>query len=133
MNLDGTRRVMETTCQDTANQYLRFGWSLINQYVIEPTPDVPATIKYVLASVRRLEDTRQVKPLTDPEQLNRYLELGWRLIDKYVTSSSDPDRRDERLHYVVAWQTDDPPMHPGQAPGFSPDFDASDPPDEPLY
>lgn len=132
MNLDGTRRVMETTCQDTANQYLRFGWSLINQYVIEATPDTPATIKYVLASVRRLEDTRQVKPLADPDLLNRYLELGWKLIDKYVTASSNPDRRDEQLHYIVAWQTDDPPMYPDKATGSSRERDTTAPGDDLL-
>jgi len=34
MNVESARRVMETTCPDTANQYLRFGWKLINQYVV---------------------------------------------------------------------------------------------------
>src|SRR5690349_19153047 len=100
MNIDGARRVMETTCQETANQYLRFGWRLINQYVVEATPDSPAMMKYVLASIQRLEDTRLVVPLTDPAVVNQYLELGWRLIDKYVTASPDPDHRDERLHYI---------------------------------
>ena len=83
MNLAGARRVMETTIQDTANQYLRFGWSLINQYVVEATADTPATVTYVLASIRRLEDTRQVLLLTDHELVNRHLELGWKLIDKF--------------------------------------------------
>lgn len=115
MNLDGTRRVLETTCQETANQYLRFGWRLLNQYVVEATPDTPATVKYVLASIQRLEDTRLVVPLTDPAIVNQYLELGWRLIDKYVTATTDPARRDELLHYIVAWQTDDPPMRPGES------------------
>jgi hypothetical protein len=133
MNIDGTRRVMETTSQDTANQYLRFGWRLINQYVIEATADAPATVTYVLASIRRLEDTRHVVPLTDPEQVNQYLELGWRLIDKYVTASTDPDRRDEILHYVVAWQTDDTPMWPGAGPRFHRELDTSPPTDDPLY
>jgi hypothetical protein len=133
MNIDGTRRVMETTSQDTANQYLRFGWRLINQYVVEATADAPATVTYVLASIRRLEDTRHVVPLTDPEQVNQYLELGWRLIDKFVTASSDPERRDEILHYVVAWQTDDLPMWPGSVPGFQRELDISPPPDDQLY
>ncbi len=115
MNIDGTRRVMETTCQDTANQYLRFGWSLINQYVIEATPDTPATVKYVLASIRRLEDTRQVITLTDPAAVNDHLDLGWKLIDKYVTSLPEADRRDEILYFILAWQTDDPPQRPGSA------------------
>lgn len=133
MNIDGTRRVMETTSQETANQYLRFGWRLINQYVVEATADSPATVTYVLASIRRLEDTRHVVPLTDPQQVNQYLELGWRLIDKFVTASTDPDRRDEILHYVIAWQTDDPPMWPGSVAGFQRELDTSPPGDDQLY
>jgi hypothetical protein len=124
---------METTSQDTANQYLRFGWSLINQYVVEATADTPATVTYVLASIRRLEDTRQVLLLTSPELVNRHLELGWKLIDKFVTASSNPERRDEILHYVVAWQTDDPPMHPGATPSFQLELDATPPNDDQLY
>src|SRR5689334_9528552 len=112
MSIEGTRRVMETNSADTANQYLRFGWSLINQYVIEATSDSPSTVKYVLASVRRLEDTRQVITLTDAEAVNAHLQLGWKLIDKYVLASSNPDVRDERLHFVLAWQTDDTPQTP---------------------
>jgi len=90
MNLEGARRVMETTSYETANQYLRFGWNLINQHVVEATADQPAMIKYVLASVRRLEDTRQVIVVTDPREANEYLSLGWKLIDKYVTGPDSP-------------------------------------------
>ena len=115
MNVESARRVMETTCPDTANQYLRFGWKLINQYVIAATADTPAMVKYVLASVRRLEDTRQVMTLTDPAAVNEYLELGWKLIDKHVTASTDPERRDEILHFIVAWQSDEVPLRPGAA------------------
>ncbi len=113
MNVESARRVMETTCPDTANQYLRFGWKLINQYVVEATADAPTMVKYVLASVRRLDDTRQVMMLSDAAAVNEYLELGWKLIDKHVTASSDPERRDETLHFIVAWQSDDPPQRPG--------------------
>jgi hypothetical protein len=115
MNIEGTRRVMETTCHETANQYLRFGWSLINQYVVEATADTPAMVKYVLASVRRLEDTRRVLTLTDAKAVNEHLHHGWKLIEKYVAASADPDCRDETLYFVVAWQSDDPPVHPGSA------------------
>ena len=76
MNIEGTRRVMETTSHETANQYLRFGWSLINQYVVEATADQPAAVTYVLASVRRLEDTRQLVTLTDGRGGQRIPELG---------------------------------------------------------
>jgi hypothetical protein len=113
MNTESARRVMETTCPETANQYLRFGWTLINQYVIEATADTPATVKYVLASVRRLEDTRQVITLTDPELVNQYLDLGWKLIDKHTSASDDQERRHEVLHFVLAWQSDDEPRRPG--------------------
>jgi hypothetical protein len=114
MNVESARRVMETTCPETANQYLRFGWKLINQYVVEATADTPATVKYVLASVRRLDDTRQMMTLTDAAVVNEYLDLGWKLIDKHVTASSDPERRDETLHFIVAWQSDEPPQYPGE-------------------
>lgn len=113
MNIEGARRVMETTSHETANQYLRFGWSLINQYVVEATAERPAAVTYVLASVRRLEDTRQVVTLTDGEQVNQYLRLGWKLIDRHVTSSESPEKRHETIHFVLAWQSDEPPQLPG--------------------
>ena len=113
MTLEGTRRVMETTSHDTANQYLRFGWSLINQYVVEPTGNEPRAVKYVLASVRRLEDTRQVLVLTDMAEVNAHLDLGWKLLDKYVTGSDSPERRDETMHFVVGWQSEDAPQRLG--------------------
>jgi hypothetical protein len=112
MNVENTRRVMETTCSDTANQYLRFGWKLINQYVVEATADAPAQVKYVLASVRHLDDTRQVMELTDAAAVNEHLALGWKLIDKHVTAAGDAVRRDETLHFILAWQSDSPPELP---------------------
>jgi hypothetical protein len=113
MNLEGARRVMETTSYETANQYLRFGWNLINQHVVEATADQPAAVKYVLASVRRLEDTRQVVVVTDADEANGYMSLGWRLIDKYVTGPDLPERRQETPHFVLAWQSEEPPARPG--------------------
>jgi hypothetical protein len=129
MNIEGTRRVMETTSHETANQYLRFGWSLINQYVVEATADTPAAVHYVLASVRRLEDTRQVVTLTDGQEVNEYLDLGWRLIDRHVTASDSEGRRDETLHFVLAWQSDDPPPRPGSSPQANRPLDVSVPDD----
>jgi hypothetical protein len=116
MNIEGTRRVIETSSHETANQYLRFGWSLINQYVSEATADRPAMVNYVLASVRRLEDTRSVVILTEPDEVNEYLGLGWKLIDKHVTASDSPERRHEVFHFVLAWQSDEAPLLPGSAP-----------------
>ena len=104
MNLEGARRVMETTSHDTANQYLRFGWSLINQYVVPATADSPATVKFVLASIRRLEDTRQVVVLTEAQAVNDYLALGWKMIDKYKTAldTTDQPSRDFELRAGLA-------------------------------
>jgi hypothetical protein len=116
MNIEGTRRVMETTSHETANQYLRFGWNLINQYVVEATVNTPSAVTYVLASVRRLEDTRQVLTLTDGELVNEHLNLGWKLIDRLVTAADAPDRRHETIHFVLAWQSEDPPARPGSSP-----------------
>lgn len=132
MNLEGARRVMETTSHETANQYLRFGWSLINQYVVEATADTPAMVKYVLASVRRLEDTRRLLTLTDADAVNEHLTLGWRLVDKYVTASPDPERRDEAPHFVLAWQGDEAPVFPGESANSPEPLDADTDGDE-LY
>jgi hypothetical protein len=115
MTIEGTRRVVETTSAETANQYLRFGWSLINQYVVEATADQPAAVTYVLASLRRLEDTRQLITLTDSDDANRHLAVGWKLVDRYVTALDNEDRRHETIHFVLAWQSEDPPQIPGAA------------------
>lgn len=116
MNLEGTRRVMDTTSHETANQYLRFGWNLINQYVIEASEDQPATMHFVLASVRRLEDTRELITLSDLNEVNAYLTMGWRLIEKHVTAGDPAGQRDERLHFTLAWQSEDAPLRPGVSP-----------------
>jgi hypothetical protein len=116
MNLEGARRVMETESHETANQYLRFGWKLINQYVVDATADHPRMVKYVLASISRLEDTREVIVLSDPQKVNQYLAQGWKLIDKHVSGAKASGERDETLHFTLAWQTDDAPAHPGSGP-----------------
>jgi len=125
MNLEGTRHVMDTTSHETANQYLRFGWNLINQYVVDATEDHPATMHFVLASVRRLEDTRELVTLCDLEQVNAYLTMGWRLIEKHVTTGSGGEQRDERLHFTLAWQSEDAPLRPGISPPASRHFDVA--------
>lgn len=129
MSIEGTRRVMETTSHETANQYLRFGWSLINQYLVEATADQPAAVTYVLASVRRLEDTRQLLILTESQLVNEYLTLGWRLIDRHVTCDEVTERRREVIHFVLAWQSEDPPLLPGSLPPVKREFDTVAPPD----
>lgn len=123
MGIEGTRRVMETTCHETANQYLRFGWSLINQYVVEATESQQRAVKYVLASVRRLEDTKEIILLTEPDEVNEYLSVGWKLIDKHVTASDCGDQRHETLHFVLAWQSEEPPARPGYGPEVTRSFE----------
>ncbi len=126
MNIESARRVMETDNFETANQYLRFGWSLINQYSVEATAELPARVKFVLASVKKLEDTRQIAIVDDPAELNQYLNLGWKLVDKHVTCEL-PDRRHETIHFVVAWQSEEPPLLPGTAPAIPKTFNTAPP------
>jgi hypothetical protein len=110
--IQGTRRVMETTDPDTVNQYLRFGWKLVNLHVAHARGDELPVVSYVLASVRTLEETKELVTLTEIGDVNQYLLLGWRLIDKYVTGSIEGPRH-ESLHFVLAWQSEDPPIKPG--------------------
>ncbi len=112
--LEGARRLMETTDADKVNQYLRFGWKLINQHVIEATLDSPARMKYVLASVRSIEETKELVTLPDTDAVNEYLKLGWTLIDKFVTATATQSRH-EAIHFVVAWQREGEPIKPGSA------------------
>jgi hypothetical protein len=110
--IEGARRLMETTDPETVNQYLRFGWKLINQHVVEATLDTPARVKYVLASVRRIEETKELLTLDDTAAVNEHLNLGWTLIDKYVTAVAT-ETRHEAIHFIVAWQGEGVPVKPG--------------------
>jgi hypothetical protein len=69
-------------------------------------------VVYVLASVRRLEDTREILLLTDVDDVNAHLRLGWKLVDRHVTASGTPERRDETIHFILAWQSEEPPPRP---------------------
>jgi hypothetical protein len=80
-------------------------------------------LKYVLASVRRLEDTRQIITLRDADEVNDYLRLGWKLIDKHVTVAGPDAVRNEAMQFVLAWQSDEPPHHPGSAPPANRELD----------
>lgn len=113
MELARARQVIETSSPETVNQYLRFGWKLVNQHVLEPRDGSPARVNYILASFRALEDTREVRSVDDVEELNQLLQLGWRLIDKYVTQASAEGPRQEQMRFVVAWSLDEPPRLPG--------------------
>lgn len=114
MNIIGTQRIMETTSPETANHYLRFGWKLINQYTVPATEDTPERVTYIMAAVSGLEDTRRILILSDGEEANDYLEIGWRLIEKFITSDQSVSHRQEKLHLVLAWQRDEVPALPGQ-------------------
>jgi hypothetical protein len=113
MELARARQVVETTSPETVNQYLRFGWKLVNQCVLEPRDGLPARVNYILASFRALEDTRQLVTLDDVQQVNQYLALGWRLIDKTVTQGNLEGPRHEQIQFVLAWTNDEPPRLPG--------------------
>jgi hypothetical protein len=113
MELARARQIVETTSPETVNQYLRFGWKLVNQHIMEPRDGLPARVNYILASFRALEDTRQVVTLDDVDQVNQYLELGWRLIDKVVMQSNLEGPRHEQIRFVLAWSSDQPPQLPG--------------------
>jgi len=110
--IEGARRLMETTDAETVNQYLRFGWKLINQHVVEATVDSPARVKYILASVRRIEETKELLTLDDTIAVNEHLTLGWTLIDKFVTAAATESRH-EAIHFIVAWQGEGVPVMPG--------------------
>jgi hypothetical protein len=113
MDLQRARHIVETHSPETVNQYLRFGWKLVNQHVIEAREGHPPKVKYVLASFRALEDTKRLITLSDVAQINEYLDLGWRLIEKYVTQSAPEGPRHEQVHFVLAWSHDEPPKLPG--------------------
>ena len=113
MELGSARQIIETTSPDTVNQYLRFGWKLVNQYVLEPRDGSPARVNYILATFRAIEDTRQVVTLEDVDQLNQYLDLGWRLIDKIVVQSNLEGPRHEQIRFVITWCNNEPPKVPG--------------------
>ena len=46
--------------------------------------------------------------------MNRLLGVGWKLIDKHVITLDSPDQRNEMLHFVLAWQSEELP--PGEQP-----------------
>ena len=120
MTIEGARRVIETDSADTANQYLRFGWKLINQYTVPATTESPPKVSYVLASMRSLEDTKHVVRETQWEMVNQYLDLGWKLIDKYVTAAQGGDVRDEVLYFILAWQREEKVVYLGEQPAEPP-------------
>jgi hypothetical protein len=113
MELEHARRVMETSNPETVNQYLRFGWKLVNQHLVDQRDGTPPRTNYILASFRALEDTRQVVALDSAEEVNRYLNLGWRLIDKIVRQGNLDGPRHESIQFVLVWAGDEPPQLPG--------------------
>jgi hypothetical protein len=59
-----------------------------------------------------MEDTRHIIMLSAADQVNAHLRLGWKLIDRHVTSSESCAARHETIHFVLAWQTEDTPLYP---------------------
>jgi hypothetical protein len=110
--IEGARRLLETTDPDTVNQYLRFGWKLINQYLVPATADSPGRVKYVLAAIRTVEETKELVTLRTSDEVNEYLALGWTLIDKFVKAAIS-ERRDEEIQFIVAWQAEGLAVKPG--------------------
>lgn len=115
MDYSGAIRVMETTSFEVANQYIRFGWRMVNQHLIPATDDTPERMNYVLAYLHSLEDTRQLLTLGDTDAVNAHLKLGWRLIEKFVCQSGG-GAREESVRFVLAWQSEDPPQFPSDDP-----------------
>lgn len=115
MDILGTRRVMETASHEEVNQYIRFGWKLLSQRVIPGSDETPPETRFVLASIRTLEDTRFLARTSQWEEANEYLQCGWRLIEKFVTTADRDDQRYETLHFVLAWQLDYEPTYPADA------------------
>lgn len=113
MELERARRVMETSNAETVNQYLRFGWKLVNQHLVDQRDGSPPRTNYILASFCALEDTRQVVTLEGADQVNEYLSLGWRLIDKIVRQGNLDGPRHESIQFVLVWAGDEPPLLPG--------------------
>ena len=116
MDYAGAIRVMETTSFEVANQYIRFGWRMVNQHLIPATDDTPERVNYVLAFLHLLEDTRQLITLGDTDAVNAHLKLGWRLIEKFVNQGGSSMAREESVRFVLAWQSEDPPQFPGEDP-----------------
>lgn len=67
-----------------------------------------------LSNIKLLYETKYIS------EANRYLELGWIL---HATNKTcyDPvySRDDQTLHYVLAWNKDDPPAYPKDEYQFS--------------
>jgi hypothetical protein len=109
MRIELVQSILETTSFETANQYLRFGWKLINQHLVAAAGDRPTMVNYVLASVRTLQDTRRLLELTSVEQVNQHLEQGWRLLDTYVSAGAGA-AGGQQMHFVLCWQTEELPQ-----------------------
>lgn len=58
-----------------------------------------------------LSDVTQVIDLNKTRDVNKYLVLGWKLIQTYVVTGGCAPGIDQDVHYVMAWQGPDP-KHP---------------------
>ncbi len=63
-------------------------------------------------SKKTLFDIKQVQETSSQSEANRFLELGWTLIDTYTTSLDDQPYKS--MVYVLGWVSDDKPINPFQ-------------------
>jgi hypothetical protein len=61
----------------------------------------------------------EVVDLGDVAEVNRYLELGWRIVQAYVVNSPNTAREDrnEQPHYVLGWRPGVPNLEDLEALG----------------
>lgn len=61
----------------------------------------------------KLTKVKEVVDTIDNEQVNKYLNLGWAIINTFVTLDEESDEPNQTLHYVLAWAQDgEEPKHP---------------------
>ena len=61
----------------------------------------------------KLTKIREVVDTADNEQANKYLDMGWTMINTFVTVDGESDEPNQTLHYVLAWAKDgEEPKHP---------------------
>jgi len=61
----------------------------------------------------KLTKVKEVVDTIDNEQANKYLNLGWTIINTFVTIDGESDEANQTLHYVLAWaQDEEEPKYP---------------------
>ena len=61
----------------------------------------------------KLEDTKSIIEIAEPDEVNDYLQLGWVLINQYIIDVGELRQPSQRSRFVLAWQNADAPApHP---------------------